>query len=57
MADDSFEKPPHPRVSPYLRRPLRTLEEAKEDNGASSHQDRSPAGSDHRDAASTRKQP
>jgi hypothetical protein len=37
MADDRSERPVDPHVSPYLRWPLRTLKEAKQDNDASAH--------------------
>lgn len=63
MAEDESEKPLDPHVSPYLRRPLRTLKEAEQDSDASSphamwvpsllNSFTSPG---HRDAASRRRQ-
>jgi hypothetical protein len=35
VVDDRIERPVVPRVSPYLRPPLRMLKEAERDNGAS----------------------
>jgi len=63
MADDRSERPVDPHVSPYLRRPLRTLKEAEQDNDASVHRlvsppppespaPQPPASPVHRDAAS-----
>jgi hypothetical protein len=34
VADDRIERPVVPRVSPYLRRPLRTLKETEQDSDA-----------------------
>jgi hypothetical protein len=68
MADDSSERPVDPRVSPYLRRPLRTLKEAEQDNDASHRHlisvpsppdppvPRSPTSPNRRDAVGPRKQ-
>jgi hypothetical protein len=66
MADDRSERPVGPRGSPYLRRPLRTLKEAEQDNDASAHQlisllspreSSAPRAPVHRDAANPKKVP
>jgi len=69
MADDRSERPVDPRVSPYLRRLLRTLKQAEQDKDAShrhlisvlsppdSPAPLSPKSLDHEDAAGGRRQP
>jgi hypothetical protein len=39
MADEETEKPIHSQVSAYLRRPLRTLRKAQQDNDAAPSSD------------------
>jgi hypothetical protein len=63
MADGRSERPIDPRISPYLRRSLRTLKEAEQDCDAARRHSISvsspadPTSPDDEDVTSPRKQP
>jgi hypothetical protein len=48
MADEETEEPIHSQVSAYLRRPLRTLKKAEQDNDAARHHRISVSSAEHK---------